>query len=306
MTEFFQGAVGWLTPLFVISAMANVGFTQRPAHIWKYLQKGHYLSRMLLTNFLVVPAVMIGVVHVAHIEGAYAQGLILFGCAAGAPLLIKLTAVSDNTAALGATVQMVLMIGTVVMLPILLPLILGEGVRVDTWPLVKSMLFTLVLPIIVGMIFMVWLPGITAAIQPIVAKLSNIALYALLASTLIGYAKNLASTQLWWAVLMGVVALLIAFTTGYADGYGNEELSEVAALGTAQRNTAAALISAQANFEDPTVFVTVSVLNTVMMFTLLLLARLVNHYSKLVLFQPLAADPPQPRSARIKRVGPQP
>ena len=61
--------------------------------------------------------------------------------------------------------------------------------------------------------------------------------------------------------------------------------------GTAQRNTAAAIITAQ-SFDDPLVFVTIALLNTLMMFVLLKLATRLGNDSAIAFLEPLEADMP--------------
>lgn len=164
MQEFFQAAIGWLTPIFVISAMLNVGLTQKPANIFQHLRNWQYLARMALVNFVVVPALMIFFVGVFGIEEPYAIGLVIFSAAAGAPLLIKLTARSQNEIAAGATVQMVLMIGTVFIMPVLLPLII-EGVSVDSWAIASGLIMQMILPLALGMVVLTVAEHFTAIIH---------------------------------------------------------------------------------------------------------------------------------------------
>lgn len=59
MQGFFQDAMGWLTPLFVVTAMFNVGLLQKPANIFCHLRNWQYLARLALVNFVVVPALML-------------------------------------------------------------------------------------------------------------------------------------------------------------------------------------------------------------------------------------------------------
>lgn len=116
-------------------------------------------------NFVVVPALMIFFVGVFGIEEPYAIGLVIFSAAAGAPLLIKLTARSQNEIAAGATVQMVLMIGTVFIMPVLLPLII-EGVSVDSWAIASGLIMQMILPLALGMVVLTVAEHFTAIIQP--------------------------------------------------------------------------------------------------------------------------------------------
>jgi BASS family bile acid:Na+ symporter len=292
MQEFFQSAVGWLTPLFVITAMLNVGLTQKPANIFQHLRNWQYLVRMGIVNFIVVPALMIFFVHIFGVEGPYAVGLVIFSSAAGAPLLIKLTARSQNEIAAGATVQMVLMISTVLIMPLLLPLVI-EGVTVDSWAIASGLLVQMILPMAIGMMLHTVAEGFTAIFQPWVARISNIALYAMLIATILGNLSALGDLQMWGAILTGIVALMVAFFVGHNTGIGRETDSQIGALGTAQRNTAAAVLVAQTNFEDPLVLLTTVLLNTIMMFVLLYLATLMAKDIRLALLEPLEADPPQ-------------
>lgn len=291
MLHFLQVAVGWLTPVFVVSSMLNVGLTQHPLKIVAHLRNWRFLVRMLIVSFLVVPALMILAADVLHVEEVYRIGLVLFACAAGAPLLIKLTVQSHNTVALGATVQLVLMVATIVFLPFLLPLFLGD-VTVDSWAMTKSLVEQMVLPMAVGMLLLCFARKVTAVVQPWVARISSIALYAMLAASVIGHAPAMVDPGLWVAIAAGVVALLLSFFLGYGNGQGRRELSEIGALGTAQRNTAAAMIVAQGNFEDPRVFIVVALLNTFMMFILMVHAALFAKDVDMVLFEPLMADEP--------------
>lgn len=295
MQEFFQAAIGWLTPIFVISAMLNVGLTQKPANIFQHLRNWQYLARMALVNFVVVPALMIFFVGVFGIEEPYAIGLVIFSAAAGAPLLIKLTARSQNEIAAGATVQMVLMIGTVFIMPVLLPLII-EGVSVDSWAIASGLIMQMILPLALGMVVLTVAEHFTAIIQPWIARISNIALYTMLVATILGNLNALGDLRMWAAIGTGILALLVAFFVGHNTGLGKETDSQIGALGTAQRNTAAAVIVAQSNFADPLVLLTTVLLNTIMMFILLFVATLMSKDIKMALLEPIEADPPQRRS----------
>lgn len=295
MQEFFQAAIGWLTPIFVISAMLNVGLTQKPANIFQHLRNWQYLARMALVNFVVVPALMIFFVGVFGIEEPYAIGLVIFSAAADAPLLIKLTARSQNEIAAGATVQMVLMIGTVFIMPVLLPLII-EGVSVDSWAIASGLIMQMILPLALGMVVLTVAEHFTAIIQPWIARISNIALYTMLVATILGNLNALGDLRMWAAIGTGILALLVAFFVGHNTGLGKETDSQIGALGTAQRNTAAAVIVAQSNFADPLVLLTTVLLNTIMMFILLFVATLMSKDIKMALLEPIEADPPQRRS----------
>lgn len=152
MYQFFQDLTRYALPVFVIATMFNVGLTQQPSAIGDNLRNWHFLVRMLLANFIIVPSLMYTLVNlVGDYTPAEAAGLMIMGVCAGAPFLIKLTQTSENDIALGATVMLVLMIATVVVAPVLLPFFI-KGLDVDAWGIAQSLFLQMLLPIIVGMI----------------------------------------------------------------------------------------------------------------------------------------------------------
>lgn len=291
MFELFQQLSSWLTLIFVVLSMLNVGLTQDPRKLLKHLRDWQYLVRMLVANFLVVPGVMLLAVVMFEIPAPYSSALLIFSAAAGAPLLIKLTAQSDNDIGQGATIQMVHMAATVLLLPTLLPVLLGDTVSIGMWAIAQPLLLQMIAPLIAGMILRTVAEKVAGAIQTPVAYISNIALYGLLIFAVLGYLPQLIDAQLWGALLTGMAVLLIAFYVGYGTGQGRPAQSQLGALGTAQRNTAAALITSS-QFDDPRVFLTVIMLNTLMMFLLLWLATRLGNDAKIAFLEPLEADMP--------------
>jgi BASS family bile acid:Na+ symporter len=290
MYGVFRDLSGILLPIFVLSTMFNVGLTQKPSKILRNLREWHFLVRMVVANFLIVPALMIALVYVTDYAPSLQVGLLTMSCCAGAPFLIKLTQTSANDIALGATVMMVLMIGTVVFAPLLLPVVI-EGVEVDAVAIAWALARQLLLPIAAGMILAQFLTKIANAIQPWIARIGNYALYGVLATSLIGYWPNLRDMIGTGAILGGVIVLALAFWIGYLMGDGNDRLQDIGGLGTAQRNTAAATIIASQNFDDPNTFVLVTVVNTLGIIMLLGFATVLSRDNR-----PRVVDPESMRA----------
>ena len=290
--EVFQTIGSWGVLVFVISSMLNVGLTQKPAKLVRHLHNRAFLLRMLLLNFIVVPALMISLTQILPLEPIYAAGLVIFSLAAGAPFLIKLTSVSQSDIALGATVLLVLMITSVVVLPAVLPLVL-EGVTVDVWAIVEALVVQMLLPLVAGMVLLQVAEPFVSVIQPWVARLSNIALYVMVIAIVLGYLPSMADIELWKALGAGMLVLLLALFLGWTMGDGHGHLMEVGGLGTAQRNTAASLIVAQGSFEDPRVLVVIVLLNTFGVIMLIAAAKLMSKDNRFDFLLPVAADVPQ-------------
>lgn len=292
MYEVFQTIGSWGVLVFVISSMLNVGLTQKPAKLVRHLHNRAFLLRMLLLNFIVVPALMISLTQILPLEPIYAAGLVIFSLAAGAPFLIKLTSVSQSDIALGATVLLVLMITSVVVMPAVLPLVL-EGVTVDVWAIVEALVVQMLLPLVAGMVLLQVAEPFVSVIQPWVARLSNIALYVMVIAIVLGYLPSMADIELWKALGAGMLVLVLALFLGWTMGDGHGHLMEVGGLGTAQRNTAASLIVAQGSFEDPRVLVVIVLLNTFGVIMLIAAAKLMSKDNRFDFLLPVAADVPQ-------------
>lgn len=284
---------GVLVTVFVVSSLLNVGLTQKPSNFRSHLQKGHFLSRMVLANLILVPAVMVLAVTVVDLEPIYAAGLLVFGLSAGAPFLIALTRESKNDVSLAATVMTVLILGTVVLLPLLLPRLI-EGISVDVWAIILALLLQMILPMVAGMVARQYLVRPTEAIQPWVARVSSLALYGLLATMIVGYLPAMVDTELWKAIGTGIVVILISLFIGYMMGDGHNHLKKVGALATAQRNTAAAMIVATSNFADPRAVVVVTLVNTLGLVLLMGAAKAMSRDAELLL-TPIGADIPERR-----------
>lgn len=272
MFEFLQGLAGFAVPIFVIATMLNVGLTQKPSDIVKYLKEWPFVLKMLLANFVLAPLVMILAMNFLTFDPALEAGLLIFALCAGAPFLIKLTQSSEHDIALGAATMLLLMVGTVIYAPLVLPLVL-EGVSVDAWAVARSLFLQLLLPIAVGMLLVQFVGGFAKTIQPWAAKIGNYALYVVLGATIIGYLPNMLNIVGTGAILVGIVFVLVAFAIGYLLGKGEDHTEDVGGLGTAQRNTAAGLIIATQNFSDPNVLVILTLSNAIGIVMLLLIAR---------------------------------
>jgi bile acid:Na+ symporter, BASS family len=275
MFQFLRTSVQFIAPVFVICTMLNVGLTQRPSAIAGHLKNCPFVLKMLAANFIFAPLVMIGALYLIPFDPALKAGLMIFCLGAGAPFVIKLTQTAEHDLALGAAVMMVLMVVTVPYVPLVLPLVLS-GVSVNALAIARALLLQMLLPIGVGMLAAMLLPGLSKKLQPLVGGLGNLAMYAMLVATLVGYFPNLLQIIGTGAFLVGLVFVAAAFGLGYLAGFGKDNLEDVGGLGTAQRNTAAGVIIAIQNFRDPNVFVMLTLANILGIVMLLILARFLS------------------------------
>jgi len=275
MFEFMIRLSQLALPVFIFLTMANVGMTQEPGRIAHYWRNWPFSLRMLVANFVLAPLLMWVILHFWPLRIQYKAGLAVFSLVAGAPFLIKLTATSEHDVALGAATMMMLVLGTVVVVPLLLPVLLPQ-LAVDAGALVWTLVRQLLLPMAAGALLAHFAPAVNGRLKPWIAKAGNIALYVVLAATIIGYLPQMWPIIASGSLIAGVLFIMAAFGLGYLAGWGNDHLEDVGALGTAQRNTAAAMLIATSSFKDPSVFVLITLVNTIGIVVLIGLAKVLK------------------------------
>ena len=278
MFAFLRTVAQIAIPVFVISTMLNVGLTQRPTDILKYWRDWRFALRMLVANFVLAPLVMFALLQLATFDPALRAGLFLYSLCAGAPFLIRLTQIARHGLALGAAVMVMLVVGTVIYVPIVLPLTLS-GISASSGGIATTLILQMLLPIAIGMLVVRAVPSIAGPVQPWVAKVGNYSLYVVIAATLIGYFPNLLTTLDTGTVPIGLVFIVASFGIGYIMGGRRDELQDVGGLATAQRNTAAALVVAAENFTNPEVLVSITLVATLGLVLLLIIARVLRRDS---------------------------
>lgn len=272
MFEFFRGLVGVVIPVFVVSTMLNVGLTQKPREILGYLGNWPFVLKMVVANFVLAPLLMVLILRSTSFGPTLQAGLLVFSLGAGAPFLIKLTQTAEHDLALGAATMLLLVVLTAVYVPLVLPALL-PGMPVDAGAIAGSLLRRMVAPIVLGMLVAQFASGPAGKVQPWAARLGSVALYGAIVATLVGYFPDMADVFGTGAILAGLGFIAGAFGIGYLAGHGEDHLEDVGGLGTAQRNTAAAMTIATQNFRDPEVLVVITLASTLGIVMLMLVAR---------------------------------
>jgi len=206
------------------------------------------------------------------LEEPFAIGLLLLGCAAGAPFLPKLAQLSKGDIAFSVGMMVLLMVVTVGYLPAVLPLLL-PGVSVDPVKIAKSLVVMMLLPLAIGLVTKSNAETLAGKAKPLLEKASNLGLIVMMIC-IIG--ANIDKVLQVFGT-MGIFAALLFIAAGYIVGWllgGREHgIKSVMALGTSQRNIAAALVVAGQSFSDPKVVVMVIVVAILGMVTLMPFAR---------------------------------
>jgi BASS family bile acid:Na+ symporter len=257
---------------FVLSSMLSMGLGLTLGEIATPLRSVRRVVMSLLANFVLVPLVALGLAALLRLDEPFGVGLLLLGSAAGAPFLPKLTQLAKGNLAFAVGLMVLLMVITVGFLPLVLPLLLS-GVSVDSAKIARSLFLLMLLPLAAALVVKARFPAAAARTRPILDRISNLSLILFTLMLITVNVNNVLAVFGTRAILAGLLFIIISFGIGWLLGGPEPDARRVLALGTAQRNIAAALVVAAQSFEDPKVVVMVIVVAIVGLLILMPLSR---------------------------------
>ncbi len=220
-----------------------------------------------------MPLAAFVIARLLQLDQPLTAALLLLGTAAGAPFLPKLAAVAKGSLAFAVGLMVMLMALTVGYMPLVLPLLL-EGVSVDPLKIARSLVLLMLHPSSRWTCGEGSLRGDCCTSGPPAQP----CLHPEPCSIDCRYSWRRMSKISWTlfgtrGILASILFLFAAFGTGWLLGGPGPDTRGVLALGTSQRNIAAALVVGGQNFSDPKVVVMVAVVAIVGLLVLMPLAR---------------------------------
>ena len=258
MTDALSQLSTLAVELFAVTSMLAVGLRYSVGEIFAPLRNVGGTIAVLLANFVAIPLLAFLVSRVIQLDAVYADGLMIVACAAGAAFIIKLLAMAKNDVAFGSGMLVLLVVVTIAYMPLVLPRLVPAG-EVSAGAVARPLVITMLAPLAAGMIVRPLVKGIIPRVLPLLARITNISLIALVVLSL-----GLNLTTVRGVFGTGAIIAAILFTIGaYGVGwlvsaYGHALRDDVGLI-TAQRNFAAALVVAAESFTDRRVLVMVVV-----------------------------------------------
>ena len=259
---------------FVVSSMLAMGSGLMFAQIIEPLRSVRLVALALLANFVLMPLGALALAKGLWLDESFGVGLLLLGCAGGAPFPPKLAELAKGNIPFAVGGAVLLMAVTVGFLPIALPLMLpGAGVTVDPWNLACSLVPVMLLPLAAGLLLKARFGELASRVKPMLDWISNISL--ILAVVLVTAVNIDKVIQVFGTrgILAGVLFVALGLGIGWLLGGPDADTRRVMALGTSQRNIGAAVVVAGESFSDPKVVVMVIVFAIVALIILVPLAR---------------------------------
>jgi len=244
----------------VVTSMLAMSLKLSLQQMTQPLKNARLVILALLANFVLVPLLAYTITKVIPLEQSLQIGIILLGTAAGAPFIPKLVQGAKGNVAYAVGLMFLIMVVTIFYLPFILPLLL-PGVEVNPWDIAKSLIVTMLIPLLIGMLIKSHSPDVADHWAPVMNKISSLSVLILL---VVGLGLNISNILSFIGTLgIGAMVLLIlgALVIGLLLGGRDPGVRSAMGLSTANRNGAAALLVATQNFSgtDTLPFVLVGV-----------------------------------------------
>jgi bile acid:Na+ symporter, BASS family len=271
--ELLQKATSVAMLIFVLSSMLAMGLGLTVSQIITPLRHARLVVLSLLANFVLMPLAAVALAALLRLDPPLGVGLLLLGTAAGAPFLPKLAQIAEGNLAFAVGLMVLLMVVTVGYLPLVLPVLL-PGVSVNPAKIARSLFLLMLLPLAGALAIKARFAVAAARTKAVLDRVSNLSLMLLVVLITVANINNVLAVFGTHGILAGLLFIAVGFGMGWLLGGPGMDTRRVLALGTAQRNIAAALVVGSQSFRDPKVVVMVVVVAIVSLLVLMPLSRL--------------------------------
>jgi BASS family bile acid:Na+ symporter len=242
--------------VFTVTNLAAMGLEIKKDEAFKALKNPRFITLIVVWGWIVGPALAWGLTQVIPLSAPHAAGLILISLAPTAPFFpLMVTKARGDMSAAGAFI-LVATIGTVVFMPIMVPLLI-KGLTVSVWGLAKPLLLMVLLPLVIGFLIKIYKEPIADKIGPIIKKTGTLFLLITAVLTFWLYGKEMLSAIGSYAVGAQVIFLAVITILAYKIPFGLQKTQRSGmALGMCTRNIAAVFVAYFSIVDpDPGVFV---------------------------------------------------
>lgn len=280
MDEFFVLLSNLMSLVFVLSTMISMGLGLTVAEVIAPLRNVGFVAKALMANFVVVPLAAILLTWLIPVDDSLRVGLMLVALAAGAPMLPKLADLADVDKAVAVGLMVLLILATIIIMPIILPLVLTE-VSISFWDIAGGLVVLILLPLAASLLVRARYESLARSVLPGFAQASTFSLLLLIVLMLVVNFNNVVSLLGSGGLLASLILVLVSLGGGYLLGRPDRSVQWVQAFGAGQRSAASALVVATVNFsEDPNVTVMIVVFAVITMVVVTPLAAEVGRRTK--------------------------
>jgi BASS family bile acid:Na+ symporter len=237
---------------FVVSTMLGVGLRLTVRDISASLHDRRWLARALLANFVVLPAIALAVSRLLGLDAVLTASLLVLATAPGGPVLVKLAALVKGDPALAVGLVVILLLVGVATQPLVLPLLL-DGVAVSAGAIVRTLILTVLAPLLLGLALRARRPSLAAWLQLPLQRVSTVSMVLVVTLLPVAHWRELYELSDSSAIPAAVLFVALSAAAGWVIGGPQVGPRRILTLCCGQTNMAAAFVIANQNFSDPRV-----------------------------------------------------
>jgi len=236
--------------LFIMTSMLFIGLGHSYRDILAPFKNVKLVLFALLVNLVLIPVAGYLIATVFALSGALLIGFLLMTSAPGASYAPRIAEIAEGDVPFSTGLMFLLSTVALVSAPITILLLLPEGSTVSVWPVIRTLLLLMFIPMVIGLLIRARRPSIAEKLMSPVVWTSYIMILVVMLTALavklfspdpVGGVISLFGTM---GILSIVLAVGISLLLGYLFGGPAEGTRRSLATGSANRNTGMALLFA--------------------------------------------------------------
>ncbi len=241
-----------LNVIALVTMMLSMGMQVRFEAVLDSARRTPLLILGLIANYILVPAVTLGLLFLFQANPLVSVGFLILAVCPGAPLGPPITAIAKGDVPWAVGMMVILSGLSAVLSPALLGILLTRvapdtDLNVNYLAIVRTLLFTQMLPLGLGLCIHHAAPEFTGRIAKPIGVLANVLLLALIGLIVAAHGETLAAIQPRGWTGMSLL-LLASLGIGWLCGGRDLAAQKAMAVTTATRNAAVGLVIVTSNF----------------------------------------------------------
>jgi bile acid:Na+ symporter, BASS family len=236
--------------LFILTSMLFIGLGHTYRDILAPFKNVKLVLFALLVNIILIPVAGYLIATALALSGALLIGFLLMTSAPGASYAPRIAEIAEGDVPFSTGLMFLLSTVALISTPITILLLLPAGTGVSVWPVIRTLLLLMFLPMIIGLFIRSRYSSVAEKMMGPVVWTSYIMILVVMIMALatklfspdpVGGLTSLFGT---WGIAAIVLAVGISVFLGYLFGGPTEGTRRSLATGSANRNTGMALLFA--------------------------------------------------------------
>lgn len=240
--ELFNAIFNAALVVMLLTLIAALGMTFSVKQILEPLRKVWLLIATLVVNAGLGPLVAIGVCQLFPLDSQARVGVAIVTIAAAGPAGLKACALAKRAdMAMAVSFSIVLQLVNIVVAPLWAKAIV-TGATVDPLSIVVDLLLLVLMPLVVGMLLRSRYPEHRDELKAHLERVSDIALYLVIAVGLAANWKAVVSAPGSWVILASATIIIVYLVLGWAAAFRDRTAAITVSMVSSMRFTPIGLV----------------------------------------------------------------